>query len=326
MNSRLSTVSIAIPVYNNSNTITELLERIEKVAEAIRDAYSAKVEVVAVDDHSTDTSLQLLRNYEASGFNLVVKGNRRNAGQVATVLHAWSSVSGNCIVTMSADLQDPPETILEYVKAFQSGSDLVIGRRISRNDSRVFELGSIVATRLLSRDMSTPIDRWFDFFAMGYEVKDSVLALKGRRRFLQAEVLQASSQVTFIDYHRRASGTSSGNTLKKRWRIFADSFFAVSSLPLRFLTFSSVGVSILALVWSFALVVAFLSGRANPDGWVPLMLSILITSALVLISLSFILSYVSRIHEIVRNVPAYYDSRTSNSNLELTAPTDQEVK
>lgn len=326
MTSTLSTLSIAIPVYNNSKTIPELLERIEKVAQAIGDVYSAKVEVVAIDDHSTDSSLQFLRNYVASGFHLVVGSNRRNAGQPATVLHAWSRVSGECIVTMSADLQDPPETILEYVEAFQSGSDLVIGRRISRDDSRVFELGSLVATRLLSRDMSTPIDRWFDFFAMGFEVKDSVLALKGHRRFLQAEVLQASSRVSFIDYHRRASPSSSGNTLKKRWRIFADSFIAVSSLPLRFLTFSSVGVSVLALVWSVALLVGFLSGRANPDGWVPLMLSILITSSLVLISLSFILSYVSRIHEIVRNVPAYYDSRLSNNHLESTAPMDQEVE
>lgn len=326
MGSNLSTVSIAIPVYNNSKTILELLEHLEKVAQTLEETISVKVEVVAVDDRSTDSSLLLLQAYEASRFSLIVGAQRRNAGQPATILHAWSLVSGECVVTMSADLQDPPDKIVTFVESYLAGADVVIGRRVSREDSHIFEIGSIVATRLLSRDLSIQIDRWFDFFAMGSHVKDSVLSLRGYRRFLQAEVLQASSQISFVDYERRASETPSGNTLKKRWRIFADSFIAVSSLPLRFLTLSSVGVSLLALIWSIALLIAYVTGKSNPDGWIPIMLSILLTSSLVLISLGFILSYVARIHEIVRNVPGYFVSSQTGQSVHTQKPNDESPK
>lgn len=298
-------ISVAIPVYNNAESLPMLLSQLEDFSARIKDSRGMVVECVFVDDKSLDSSLDQLTRYRPQHFEIKIFQNFRNLGQAATVQFAWSECEGDWVVTMSADLQDPVATLHDFVAKVDDDVDLVIGRRTSRVDPLPFRILSRLAVRLLSRDLTIAIDQWFDFFMMKKSVCESCLTIRGGKRFLQADVLRFAGKVAFVDYDRAQREGKTQNNLSKRWSIFFNSFIDVSSIPLKFINLASSFLSLSAVAWSALIFVNWLRNSASPRGWTPLILVMLTTSSLILLTLSLLSQYIIRIYEEMRNRPEY---------------------
>ena len=208
-------------------------------------------------------------------------------------------------MTLSADLQDPPEIIPEMLESLAQGSDLVIGNRSSRSDPKIFSVGSIVATKLLSKNLDFKIEKWFDYFAVHRRVIEVVLSQSGSSRFLQAEVLEASSVVDEVAYDRAPREGKTQNNFWKRWRIFTDSFFEVSDFPIKLIAMLCFVTAVGSSLWGIVILIGSARGHSILPGWAPLMLVILFTSFVNLVAVSFTLQYLLRIFRIVRNKPVF---------------------
>ena len=165
-------ISIVIPVYNESSNLQELYDRLKKTLESTAKIY----EIIFINDGSKDASISMLRGYSKSDPTVVVVDLSRNFGQHAAVYAGFAHSRGEIIVTLDADLQNPPEEITKLVQKIEEGYEVVGGIRGVRNDSPVRKTLSFMVNRVASR-------------VVGVSVKDYGCMLRAYKRSLVKDML-----------------------------------------------------------------------------------------------------------------------------------------
>ncbi len=297
-------ISIVIPVYNNAQSIPILFERIIEQFEA--DDKSC-LEIIFIDDGSTDYSWETITALKAQNPEIITAIKlSRNFGQLAAMIAGWETASGDAVINISADLQDPPELIKGFLKDWDDGVDLVIGIRKNRNDRITSRFTSAIASWIVRRSYRDMPDTWFDFTLMSRRVLNVVISMKGRYRFSQGDMLYAGFKRSFIPYERAARPFGkSGYNFWSRLKNFTDTVLDSSYLIIQFFIRLGVVFSLSSVLYAFWIITARVFNWIPSSGWAPIMIVLLITSGVIMIMLGIIAEYLWRIYDSTRNKPVY---------------------
>jgi dolichol-phosphate mannosyltransferase len=266
-------------------------------------------ELVFVNDGSSDTSLQLLLDLSRKPRNSViikVIDLEGNFGQLGALFAGYKSLTGDAIISMSADLQDPPAVISEFVNKWTAGHDLVIGVRAERTDSLSWRVSSRVAYWFISSRNNRIPKGGFDYYLMSNGILDYILEMNGRFRFLPTDLMRLTPKTAFVDYHRQSrEAGKSGYSLLSRWQIFLTamvdtSYRWIQLFSLIGLAFASSGIFLISSV-----VYGYVTKQSPFEGFTLIVCLILISSGIQMILLSLIGEYVWRSYDMQRNKPLY---------------------
>ena len=192
-------ISIVVPVYNEQDNIRVLTNSLIKALEPEMPDY----EIIFVDDASTDLSLRIIK--ELSGENQRIKylSFSRNFGQQAALTAGLDFATGDAIITMDADLQDPPRLIPEMIQAWQNGNDIVLMRRRRRNDGLFKRITAGLYYFLLDKFSDNKQQgNVGEFRLISKKVGEELRTLKEKTRYLRGMISWMGYTFTFIDYDR----------------------------------------------------------------------------------------------------------------------------
>src|SRR5665213_646171 len=208
-------ISFVVAVYHNEGAISKTHEKIQTVFK--NELADHEYEIVFVDDGSKDNSLQEILRVKSSDAKVKAITFTRNFGQMAAMLAGFKEATGDAVVNISADLQDPVELIPQMVEKWQGGAETVICYRTDRADTLAAKLFSRMAYGILRVSLPQIPPGGFDFVLMDRKVMDEFNGVDVRHRFFQGDLLWTGYRTSFIPYVRlrRTMGKSQYNFGKK---------------------------------------------------------------------------------------------------------------
>jgi glycosyltransferase involved in cell wall biosynthesis len=297
-------ISFVIPVYRNEGAVTLTYQHIRTVlaSDLARYAY----EVVFVDDGSDDGSLPELLAIRDADPNVRVVSFTRNFGQMAAILAGLSQATGDLVIQLSADLQDPIALVPQMVTAYEHGSEIVACHRESREDGQGRRLMSRIVYGILRLSYPQIPQGGFDYVLLDRKVVDAFNAVDVRNRFFQGDILWFGYKTTFIPYTRmkRAIGRSQ-YTVAKLAKNSIDAILDSSYLPIRFISLVGVLTALVGFLYAVDIVYGRLRHNIPFTGWAPIMILILVIGGVLMLMLGIIGEYVWRIYDEVRGKPNY---------------------
>ena len=296
--------TIIAPVFNEGETLPALFPRIRKVMDQTGETW----ELIVVDDGSSDRSAEIMRREAASDPRIRPVIFARNFGHQIAVTAGLDYSRGDAVVIIDADLQDPPEVILDMIAKWREGYEVVYGVRTDREGETWFKLATAsLFYRLIYRitDVDIPLDTG-DFRLLDRQVVNVMNQMRERHRFLRGMSSWIGFRQTGVEYKREAR--FAGETkypLKKMVKFANDAITGFSYLPLQiatYLGFISAGISILAIP-----VVIYLraSGSQSFLGQASTLLAVLFLGGVQLISLGIIGEYLGRLYDQSKARPLY---------------------
>lgn len=284
-------LSLVIPVYNNEESLPRLFTELEGLATRLDD----ELEVVFVVDGAPDRSLEILRSHLPQWhLRTQLVELSRNFGSFAAIAAGLQRATGEWLAVLAADLQEPPELVLEFHRRLKAGeADVVFGYRTRRADPFVSRLLSqafwSVYRRLVVRDMPPG---GVDVFGCTSQVRDRLLELRESNTNLVALLLWLGFRRTFVPYERRARQEGrTGWTVGRKLRYALDSVFSFTDLPIRILLSLGAIGTLAALASGVVVLVAWAMGRVPVLGYTPLMLVITFFGGLTALGLGMIGQY-----------------------------------
>jgi dolichol-phosphate mannosyltransferase len=297
--------SIVAPIYNEEGNIQVLYDRICQVMDSTGESW----ELVTVNDGSRDRSLELLEELAKKDSRIKVVNFARNFGHQIAVTAGLDYTSGEAAVVIDADLQDPPEMILEMIERWKAGYQVVYAVREQRKGESWFKLMTAkIFYRLIYRitDVDIPLDTG-DFRLMDRKVVDALGAMREHNRFIRGMTSWIGFKQTGITYVREAR--HSGETkypLRKMVRFAMDAVTGFSYFPLQVMIYVSLILGILAvLAIPIISVLRIVLGTEFLGGQVTTIVLLLLLSSFQLFFLFIMGQYVARIYDETRNRPLY---------------------
>lgn len=300
-------VSLVFPVYNEEDALPHLRRQLIPLLDSLAGTYA--FEIVLVDDGSSDNSWPEIVAWSKSEPRLRGFSFSRNFGHQAALSCGYDLARGHAIITMDADLQDPPEVIPEMLKLWETGVDIVYAVRSVRRGETFLKLWTAKwFYRIFARVSETrsPLDAG-DFRLMSKRAARALSQMGERHRYLRGMVGWIGFRSGIVRYERpgRVAGVTKFN-LRKMLRFAADGIISSSSLPLRLFYLGGLicALPFLAyLAYSFILHIWY--GKELVAGWTSLLLSIISFGTLQLISLGIMGEYIGRIYEEGKRRPLF---------------------
>lgn len=300
----MPTLSFVIPVYRNERAVTLTYQKLRGMTEKDLPGYAR--EFVFVDDGSDDGSLSELLQIRAGDPDVRIVSFTRNFGQMAAIQAGLKTATGDLVLHLSADLQDPVDLIPQLVREFEAGNELVVAYRQAREDTLSSRLTSRVFYGVVRLSFPQMPPGGFDYVLMGRRVVDSFNQLEVRNRFFQGDLLWLGYKTTFIPYTRakREIGRSQYN-FWKRLKNSLDAILDSSYLPIRFISLVGVLTAFLGFAYALNIIYYRLMHGSPFPGWAPIMVVTLVIGGVLMVMLGIIGEYVWRIYDEVRHKPNY---------------------
>ena len=299
-------LSVIVPIYNEEANIAELHRRLTGVVEGMK--LAGGYELIFINDGSRDQSLPMLRALAAHHPQVRYLDFSRNFGHQIAVTAGLDQARGEAVVIIDADLQDPPELIVDLYARFRQGYDVVYAKRRSRvGESQAKKLTAKAFYRILARitRISIPVDTG-DFRIISRRVLLALRQMPEQHKFLRGQIAWVGFRQTFVEYDRaQRAGGETGYTYRKMLRFALDGITGFSDAPLKAATlmgFSVSGVAFLLMVYTLY---ARLVRQDYEPGWASLMMSILFLGGVQLIAVGVIGEYIARLSANVRQRPLY---------------------
>ena len=300
----MRTISFVVPVYRNERAVTLTYEKVKALFAAAMSGWD--YEFVFVDDGSDDGSLQELQAIRARDAKVKVISFTRNFGQMAAMLAGLKHATGDAILNISADLQDPVELIPNMVEEWTKGGEVVIAYRANREDTWTSRLASRLFYGIVRLSYPQIPPGGFDYILLDRKVLDAFNAIDVRNRFFQGDILWFGYRTTFLPYtrQRRTIGRSQ-YTLSKKLKNSIDAILDSSYLPIRFISAAGVVTALVGFLYALDIAYARLMHDVPFTGFAPIMILILIIGGLIMLMLGVIGEYIWRIYDEVRGKPNY---------------------
>jgi undecaprenyl-phosphate 4-deoxy-4-formamido-L-arabinose transferase len=298
-------ISVVIPVYNEEKNLSLLLDRLEKVMKSLERPY----EIIFVDDGSRDRSLEILKGFVGRPGVRVVELTR-NYGQHPAVFSGFSVVRGDVVVTLDADLQNPPEEIPRLIQAIEEGGYEVVGSvRQSRRDSLFRKIPSLFVNAMTRRITGVRMTDWGCMLrAYRREVVDRMVASQEHSTFIPALATLYAKRVTEVPVaHADRHGGVSHYNIWKLISLQFDLLTSFSEFPLKVLLTLGAGLSIAAALFGamlFVLRVFYGAGWAG-EGVFTLFAILFFFVGALFFAMGIMGQYVGRIYHEVRKRPSY---------------------
>ena len=306
-------VSLVIPMYYEEEVAEECYNRVTKVLSSLQD-YT--YEIVFINDGSKDKTLEILEGIAKKDTNIKVISFARNFGHQCAVTAGLQFVTGDAIVIIDADLQDPPELIPDMLKLWENGNEVIYGKRKTRDGESKFKLLTakmFYQTLNALSDVDIPKDTG-DFRLVDKKVVDVINSLPEHNKFLRGLFSWVGFKQTPFEYERKER--FAGKTkypLKKMLKLASDGIISFSTKPLKIvggLGILSMAISLLVLIYA---ILSFIFHWHNlTAGWTSLMVTMTFLSGIILISLWMIGEYIARIYDEVKQRPQYIIDKKIN--------------
>ena len=301
-----SKISVVIPVYNEEENLKALRDRLSPVMQGMGRPY----EIVLVDDGSRDGSLAILMNFAASDPHFRVVELTRNYGQHAAILAGFSIVRGEIVITMDADLQNPPEEIPRLVDTMEKGSYDVVGTiRRQRKDSLLRTLPSRIINVVARRITKVRMTDWGCMLrAYRRHIVDHMSACREHATFIPALATYFSKRVTEIEVgHEERFGGTSNYSMWKLVNLQFDLVASFSDLPLKLLMYGGIGMATIGVFFGIVLAVARLEYGASwaAEGVFTLFAVLFVFVGMQFFALGVMGEYIGRIYREVRKRPEF---------------------
>lgn len=315
-------LSLVIPVFNEEETLPELARRLRDFF-ANLPGVGQDWEVVFVDDGSRDRSREILTSLTAEEPRYKLVSFSRNFGHQIAITAGLDRSSGDAVVVMDADLQDPPEVVAEMFERFRAGFDVVYGVRKKRHGETLFKRFTASVFYRFMRTMTgvdIPVDSG-DFRLMSRAVVVALGALRENHRFVRGMVAWVGFRQTAVYYDREAR--FAGETkypLRKMFRFALDAITSFSVLPLRIATWLGIIAGVIAVavgLWAVSVKV-FTNGTV--PGWTTIMIAVAFGSSAQLLMTGILGEYIGRIYEEIKRRPLYIIEQEINLQPALEAP------
>ncbi len=297
-------LSIIIPIYNEEPNIHTLYNRLKKVLNSITPLH----EFIFVNDGSKDNSIHLIKGLAQQDPTVKYINFSRNFGHQIAVTAGLDYCIGESVVIIDADLQDPPELIVEMYQKMQEGYEVVYAKRRSRKGEsflKKFTAKMFYRTLGSLTSISIPVDTG-DFRIIHKQIVEVLKKMPEQQKFIRGQISWIGFNQTYVEYDRdERQGGETGYTYKKMIKLALDGITSFSNAPLKFATFSGFLVSGIAFfIMLYALYSRFIL-KDYVAGWTSLILSVMFIGGIQLISIGIIGEYISRISTNIRNRPLY---------------------
>lgn len=297
-------ISILVPMYNEAAVIAAFFPAIRAVMEETDVDYN----IICVDDGSTDGTLRLLTDAAQDDPRIRVVAFSRNFGKEAAMTAALDYADGDAAIPIDADLQDPPELIIDMIARWREGYDVVNAKRVSRQSDTAIKRGSAnnfyrVFNRL--SDLQIP-ENVGDFRLMDRKVIEVLKRLHEKDRFMKGLFCWPGFESTTLEFERqeRTAGDTKFNYWKL-WNFALSGITAFSTLPIRIGIYLGVGVSAFAFCFGVWIIAKTILTGVDVPGYASLMVVVLFLGGIQLFFMGLMGEYVGRIYMEVKDRPIY---------------------
>ncbi len=296
--------TIVVPVFNEQAVLPVLLHRLDQTMAGLDGA----TETIFVDDGSSDCSAIILRAKAKDDPRYRFIGLSRNFGHQAAITAGMAAASGDAVIVMDADLQDPPEVVGLMIGKWKEGYEVVYGRRLSREgDSAFKQWTASLFYKLLGRLSSVDIPHTGDFRLIDRKVLEAFLAMPEQDRFVRGMFAWLGFKQTEVAFHRlpRLAGETK-YPLFKMLRLATHGVIGFSDAPLRLAIWGGFVVSAFAVLYALYVVAHWLAGDTSlVAGWASTIIIVSFLSGINMIMTGIMGLYVGRIHAEVKRRPLY---------------------
>ena len=303
-------LSIVIPIYNEEENIDSLINRLRTVVAQMQ----ISCEYIFVNDGSKDHSFQLIKNLALADPAIKYIDFSRNFGHQIAVSAGLDLAAGDRVAIIDADLQDPPELIIDMFAKMDQGYEVVYAKRNNRNgESWLKKFTAKVFYRILKSITSVKIPVVTgDFRIIDRKVVNVLNQMPEHNKFLRGQISWIGFKQTYVEYDRKVrQAGSTGYTYKKMIRLALDGITSFSNFPLKVASICGFVVSGIAfMVMIYALYSRYIT-KDYVEGWTSTIISVLFLGGIQLISIGIIGEYISRLSENARNRPLYVINETN---------------
>ena len=300
-------ISVVIPMYYEEEVADICYKRVVNNLKKLSDKYS--YEIIFINDGSKDSTLEILKKIASNDDNVKIISFSRNFGHQAAVTAGIRNVTGDAVIIMDADLQDPPELFDGMIEKWEEGYEVVYGKRKTREGESIFKL---LTARMFYNtlnklsEIEIPKDTG-DFRLVDRKVIDVIATLPEHNKFLRGLFSWVGFNQYAYEYNRvnRVAGKTK-YPFKKMFKLATDGILSFSAKPLKIvgaIGFFSVIVSIIILIYS--IVPYMFKLNSLTPGWTSIMCTMTFIGGIILISLWMIGEYIARIYEESLGRPEY---------------------
>jgi dolichol-phosphate mannosyltransferase len=296
--------SVVIPVFNEQEVLGALFDRLTLLLEQL----DGEGEVILVDDGSEDESLAHMMEMASRDDRFKVLQLSRNFGHQIAITAGLDFASGNAVVVMDADLQDPPEIVLELARRWRDGFDVVYAVRDHRTGESRFKVATAaVFYRLLRKlsDVDIPADVG-DFRLVDRKALEAYKTMREQDRFVRGMFSWVGFRHTGVRYERdqRYAGQTK-YPLRKMLRFAVDGIVSFSNAPLRWALALGFAVSLASFIYGFVSIILKLAGAFTVPGWTSVIFVVSFMGGVQLMVLGVIGEYVGKAYKEVKQRPLY---------------------
>ncbi|MDN3362242.1 glycosyltransferase family 2 protein [Priestia megaterium] len=296
--------SIVVPVYNEEEVIHETYRRLTEVMRSTKEAY----ELLFVNDGSRDRTAEIIKEYSKQDPAVVLLDFARNFGHQIAITAGMDYARGEAVVVIDADLQDPPELILEMIEKWEQGFEVVYAKRTKRKGETYFKKQTAAMFYRFLRamtDIDIPLDTG-DFRLLDRKVCNQMNSIQEKNRFVRGLVSWVGFKQIAVEYERdeRLAGESK-YPLKKMLKLSMDGITSFSYKPLKLASYAGVTLSGIGFIYLLVVLYLKLFTESTITGWSSLIVIQLFFSGIILIILGMIGEYIGRIYDETKNRPLY---------------------
>ena len=307
-------ISLVIPMYYEEEVANECYNKVSNVLKGLEEKYD--YEIIFVNDGSKDKTLEILEKIAKEDEKAKIISFSRNFGHQAAVTAGLKEVTGDAIVIIDADLQDPPVLIPEMLELWEQGNEVIYGKRKTRKGESAFKLLTakmFYKTLNALSDVEIPKDTG-DFRLVDRKVVDVINSLPEHNKFLRGLFSWVGFKQKAYEYERQER--FAGKTkypLKKMLKLASDGIISFSSKPIKLvgaLGILSIFISIIILIYALISYIFQLNNLSA--GWTSIMVAITFFAGVQLLSLWVISEYIGRIYDEAKGRPQYIIDKKMN--------------
>lgn len=298
-------LSIVVPLYNEETVIEKMYERLIE----IMNKNNFSFEIIFVNDGSEDNTLKIAKKICAKDNRVKLISFSRNFGHQIAITAGMDKCSGQGVVIIDADLQDPPEIIVEMVKKWNDGYHVIYGKRTERKGEtaiKLFTASAFYKTLKLLTAVDIPVNTG-DFRLMDRSVVRELQKMKERSRFIRGMVSWVGFRqcaVTYVREERYAGKTK--YPFKKMFKFAIDGILSFSQIPLKLSSAFGILCSCVSFLFIFyGLIIKIFYPTRAITGWASTFVAILFIGGVQLICIGIVGEYLGRIYEEIKQRPMY---------------------
>lgn len=317
MNRKKKKITLLIPAFNEEEALPLFYDTVSRLIDGMSDRYDW--ELLFVNDGSSDSTMEVIRGLAASDARVRYVDLSRNYGKETAMLAGFDNATGDCVITIDADLQEPPSAIPEMLAKWEEGFKDVYGRRRHRDQGLAKKTMSKIYHRLLS-GMSGDVrltDDAGDFRLLDRQCVEALRQMRETQRYTKGlyDLIGYSKAPVEYDIARRVAGTSKWN-MRKLMHLAADGIMSHSVVPLRLASYLGLTVSAIAFIYLIVVLVKALLWGDTVAGYPTIVSLILFLGGFILLALGIIGEYLGRIFLETKRRPPYFVNSVSPCNNE----------